>query len=278
MNGRPNLTESPKAAVIGRSRSRPYRQKIRTLSHVNLDGASGAILRDLSEFGIAMQTVSPLSPDQQVQLRFELPAPRVRIEAVGRIAWTDAWGQAGVQFVDLPERSQRSLKEWIFVQILSNAYLFSPSESVAVEGNRAEGATELLFSAAPRPAIRLEPSTAPPVVPLTTASTSFPHHVRLHWCPIPISLRALAKMLDGLILVCAVLLFAVMSMIMTDVLPTWLITIPLAIAVAAVFGAMYWFLFAFWFSSTPGEHLARMACLELGNGIYGEQEDQARFR
>ena len=274
MSARSNLIESPGAGIVAvtRKRARPYRQKIRTLSHVNLDAASGAILRDLSEFGIAIQTVTPLTPEQQVHLRFELSAPRVRIEAVGRIAWTDAWGQAGVQFVDLPERSQRSLKEWIFIQILSNAYLFSPSESVAVEGNRAEGATELLFSASPRPAIQLEPTVAPLTPP------DLPQRVRLHWCPIPISLRALAKMLDALILLCAVLLFAVMSMVITDVLPTWLITIPLAIAVAAIFGTIYWFLFAFWFSSTPGEHLARMACLESADGMYREQEDQARFR
>lgn len=273
MDARSNLIESLSVSAA-RNRTRPYRQKIRSLSHVNLDSASGAILRDLSEFGIAMQTVSPLTLEQQVHLRFELPAPRVRIEAAGRIAWTDSWGQAGVQFVGLPEHSQRSLKEWIFVQILSNAYLFSPSESVAVEGNRAEGAAELLFSAAPRPAIQLE-SAAPLAI---AAPTTLPLRVRLHWCPVPISLRALAKMLDGLILLCAVLLFAVMSMVLTDVLPTWLITIPLAIVVTAVFGAIYWFLFAFWFSSTPGEHLARMAYLELGNGIYGEEEDQARFR
>jgi hypothetical protein len=273
MDARSNLIESPLVSAA-RNRVRPYRQKIRSLSHVNLDSGSGAILRDLSEFGIAMQTVSPLTLEQQVHLRFELPAPRVRVEAAGRIAWTDAWGQAGVQFVGLPEHSQRSLKEWIFVQIFSNAYLFSPSESVAVEGNRAEGAAELLFSATPRPAIQLE-SVAPVTI---AAPTPLPLRVRLHWCPIPISLRALARMLDALILLCAVLLFAVMSMVLTDVLPTWLITIPLAIVVTAVFGAMYWFLFAFWFSSTPGEHLARMACLELGSGIYGEEEDQARFR
>jgi hypothetical protein len=274
MDARSNLIESTGIGIVAatRNRARPYRQKIRTLSHVNLQAASGAILRDLSEFGIAMQTVTPLTLEQQVQLRFELPAPRVRIEAAGRIAWTDAWGQAGVQFVDLPERSRRSLKEWIFIQILSNAYLFSPSESVAVEGNHAEGAAELLFSASPRPAIRLDPPPAPLPPP------DLPLRVRLHWCPVPISLRALAKTFDALILLCAVLLFAVMSMVITDVLPTWLITIPLAIVVAAVFGATYWFLFAFWFRSTPGEHLARMACLESADGMYREQEDQARFR
>jgi PilZ domain len=272
MDARSNPIEPANAAVIGRSRTRPYRQKIRTLSHVNLDAANGAVLRDLSEFGIALQTVSPLTLDQQVRLHFDLPAPRVRIEAAGRIAWTDPWGQAGVQFVDLPERSRRSLKEWIFFQILSNAYLFSPTESITVEGNRADGATELLFSASPRPAIRLET----PATPLATA-VPVAQRVRLHWCPIPVTLRALAKTLDGLILVCAVLLFAVMSMVMTDVLPTWLITIPLAIIVAGIFGAIYWFLFVFWFSSTPGEHLARMASLGSG-GTYSEEEDQARFR
>jgi hypothetical protein len=272
MDARSNLVDSQGAGIVGaaRNRTRPYRQKIRSLSHVNLDTASGAILRDLSEFGIAMQTVSPLTLDQQVRLRFELAAPHVRIEAAGRIAWADSFGQAGVQFVGLPERAQRLLKEWIFVQVLSNAYLFAPSESVAVEGNRAEGATELLFSTSPRPAIRLEPAMVAPTPP------DVPERVRLQWCPIPISLRAFAKMLDALILVCAVLLFAVMSMVMTDVLPTWLITIPLAIAVAGIFGAIYWFLFAFWFSSTPGEHLARMVCLE-SIGMRNE-EDQARFR
>jgi hypothetical protein len=274
MKPQSNLVETRAAELeaMPRSQRRPYRQKIRTLAHVNLDAANGAILRDLSEFGIAMQTVTPLTPEQQVQVRFDLPAPRLRIEAAGRIAWTDSWGQAGVQFVDLPERSQRLLKEWVFIQILSAAHLFGPCESAAVKGNHAEGATELLFSASPRPAIPLEPPVATPVL----LPRPEPRRVRLHWCPFPISLNALSKMLDGLILLCAVLLFAVMAMVMTDVLPTWLVTLPLAIAVTAVFVGLYWFLFVFWFSSTPGEHLARMACFE--SGMYGQEENLPRFR
>ncbi len=260
-------------ASVPRNSRRPYRQKIRTLAHVNLDAANGAILRDLSEFGIAMQTVVPLAPDQQVQLRFDLPSPRLRIEAAGRIAWTDSWGQAGVQFVDLPEHSQRLLKEWVFIQILSAAYLFAPCEAAAVAGNHAEGANELLFSAAPRPAIEIEPQ--PIALPSPVKS---PQRFRLLWCPVPISLQALSKLVDGLILLCAVLLFAVMSMAITDILPTWWVTLPLAIAVTALFVGVYWFLFVYWFKSTPGEHLARMACAESGIGIYGEEEVQARFR
>jgi len=278
MKPRSNLVDGPAAgsASVPSNPRRPYRQKIRTLAQVNLDAGNGAILRDLSEFGIAMQTVTPLTPDQQVQLRFDLSSPRVRIEAAGRIAWTDSWGQAGVQFVDLPQRSQRLLKEWVFIQILSAAYLFAPCETVAVEGNHAEGAAELLFSAAPRPAIPLEPLPASPHAQAILEVQA--RRLRLLWCPVPISLSALSKLLDGLILLCAVLLFAVMSMIMTDVLPTWAVTVPLAVAVTAAFGALYWFLFVFWFGSTPGEHLARMACFEYGNRMYGDEEDQARFR
>jgi hypothetical protein len=278
MESSSNLVESRASGPAGipRSSRRPYRQKIRSLAHINLDATNGAILRDLSEFGIAMQTVTPLTPDQQVQLRFDLPVPRVRIEAAGRIAWTDSWGQAGVQFVDLPEPSQRLLKEWVFVQILSAAYLFAPCESATVSGNHAEGATELLFSAAPRPAIRIEPQPISPIaLPEPEARLQ---RFRLLWCPVPISLQALSKLVDGLILLCAVLLFAVMSMVLTDVLPTWWVTLPLAIAVTAIFVGVYWFLFVYWFRSTPGEHLARMACAESGVGMYGEEEDQARFR
>src|ERR1700674_3426295 len=208
-----NLIEPPGtgfAEVVPRKRRRPYRQKIRTLVHVNLDAANGAILRDLSEFGIAMQTVAPLAPNQQVHLRFELPAPQVRVEAAGRIAWTDSWGQAGVQFLNLPQPPDRLLKEWIFTQILSSAYLFSPCESVAAEGNRAEGATELLFSASPRPAIQLAPRPASPAA--LPHPEAHPRSLRLLWCPVPIAPSALSKLLDGLILLCAVLLFAVLSM------------------------------------------------------------------
>src|ERR1700690_3994895 len=267
------LRETGLVDAVRRNPRRPYRQKIRTLSQVNLDASHGAILRDINEFGIAMQTVTPLAPDQEVHLRFELPAPRARIETMGRIPWTDSWGQAGVQFLDLPARSQRLLKEWIFTQILSAAYLFSPCESAPVEGNRAEGATELLFSAAPRPAIQLEPQKVRRPVP-----DARPRSVRLLWCPVPISLASLSKLVDGLVVLCSLLLFAVMSIAMTNVLPTWPVTLALTTGVTAIFLALYWFLFACWFRSTPGEHLARLSCSEWRTGMCSEEEDQARFR
>jgi PilZ domain len=279
MKSRSNLIDAAVgegADVVPRKRQRPYRQKIRTLSQVSLDATNVAVLRDLSEYGIALQTVVPLAPNQQVQLRFDLAAPRVRIEAAGRIVWTDSWGQAGVQFLDLPQRSERLLKEWVFSQILSSAYLFSPCEAAAVEGNRAEGAAELLFSVSPRPAIQLEPRPiAPRMLPDPEAR---PQRFRLQWCPVPVSLNALSKLLDSLILLCAVLLFAVMSMLTTNILPSWPFTVVLAIGITAVFVALYWFLFVFWIGATPGERLAWLACSASESGAHGEAEDQTRFR
>jgi len=166
----------------------------------------------------------------------------------------------------MPGRSQRFLKERILTEIPSPADLPLPRESAAVEDNRADGAIELLFSASPRPAIQLEPQP------------TAPQRFRFQWCPVPISLSALTKLLDGLILLCAVLFFAVMALVMTNVLPTWPITILLAIGITAVFVTLYWFLFVFWIGSTPGEHLAQMACSESLNRTHGEQEEQPRFR
>ena len=112
----------------------------------------------------------------------------------------------------------------------------------------------------------------------TRTATPAPQRFRFQWCPVPISLSALTKLLDGLILLCAILFFAVMALGMTNILPTWPITILLAIGITAVFVTLYWFLFVFWIGSTPGEHLAQMACSESMKRTHGEQEDQPRFR
>lgn len=256
-----------------RTLKRAYRHKLRTLSHVNLDSTHGAILRDVSEFGIALQTITPLAAAQEVSLRFELSAPRVRVEAIGRVAWTDSWGQAGFQFVELPPRSQRLLKEWVFTQILSAAYLFSPCEGLEVEGDHTEGVNELLFSASPRPAIQVEPEESPLPDPKVHL-----RRVQLWWCLIPISLTTFSTLVDGLVLLSSVLLFAVMSMAMTGILPTWPVALALTSGVTAIFVTLYWFLFAIWFGRTPGARLAGLACSEWRSRPRNKEEDQARFR
>ncbi len=254
---------------------RHYRHRIRTLAYVNLDSTNGGILRDLSEFGIAMQATSPLRSQHQVHLRFALANPHVRIEATGRVAWTDSSGQAGIEFLDLPLRSRRLLKEWLFTQVLAEAYLFSPCDSISVHGGCGEGAG-LLFSAAPRPAIQLESHPARSLQP--GAGKAQPRGLRLLWCPLSVSTHALSRLLDGLILLCAVLLFAVMSLAMTNILPSWPVALALAGTVTAVFVAVYLVLSVGWIGTTPGQHLARLAASDCADGMHFEEEDRTRFR
>jgi hypothetical protein len=255
---------------------RHYRHKIRTLAYVNLDSTNGGILRDLSEFGIAVQATAPLHSEHQVHLRFALPNPHVRIEATGRVVWTDSLGQSGIEFLDLPQRSRRLLKEWVFTQILAEAYLFSPCDSISDHTGCSENAAGLLFSSAPRPAIQLGSRLGHSLQ--RNYGDSQPRSLRLLWPPIFASPRGLSRLLDGLILLCAVLLFTVMSLAMTHILPPWPVALALAGTVTAVFAAVYWFLSVVWIGTTPGQHLARLAGSGSADELHFEEDDQTRFR
>ncbi len=141
-------------------------------------------------------------------MRFELTNPRVRVEATGRVAWVDPMGQAGMEFLTLSQRSGRLLKEWIFVQLMASAQ-HSAGDSALLYGKSSEEAAELLFSSRARPAIRLEQAEA-----TARWSEADKQHraVHLPWFPFAISAPALSLLVDGLILLSAVLLFALICM------------------------------------------------------------------
>jgi hypothetical protein len=255
-----------------------HRQPVSGLAYVNLDGTeNGGIIRDLSEAGMAIQAVSPLQLNQPVRLRFELPRPRLHLEAEGRVAWADSAGQAGVQFLGLPLRARRMLKEWIFTQLLVRAQHATRTNSALFAGQPG-GAAELLFSASPHTPICLDPaqSAEPRILGDSEA-------LRFRWCPVPLSPNMLTRLVDGLILLSAVLLFSVVVMLVTQFFPGWLIALPLLLGVEGVFVALYGFLFVVWMGVTPGAYLAQLARLEAQQGdsnIENEKrrDDQPRFR
>jgi len=262
----------PATATLGASLShrRHYRQQIRRLVYVNLDHANGGILRNVGEYGVAIQTLAPLREGQRVHLRFELPEPRVRIETTGQATWTDPLGLTGVQFAGLAESNQRQIKEWLFTQLLASAErdrasgMFSPQD-----------ASELLFSSRARPAIRL---TAPTVrLRDNSRGKSQPARLRFPWCPFSISPGAFSGLVDGLILLCAALIFSVMSLAMTRVLPSWPLAVALVSGVTGVFVAAYWFLFSFWSGVTPGQRLAQFARAGKNKASVVE-DDRPQFR
>ena len=87
-----------------------YRHELRTLTYVTLDQANGGIVRNMTHDGIGVQAVAALRPMQQLRLRFELRAPRLRVETRGEVMWSTPSGQCGIRFLDLPPRISRQLQ------------------------------------------------------------------------------------------------------------------------------------------------------------------------
>jgi Tfp pilus assembly protein PilZ len=270
------LAPFPKTEAISRTpvgRRRGYRHQIQSLAYVNLDQSNGGVIRNLGDSGMAIQAVSPLRINQQVFLRFDLANPRVRLEAMGRVAWADPVGQAGVEFLNLPQRSVRLLKDWIFVQLMASAQ-HSAGDSTFLYHGDSQTAAELLFSSGSRPAIQLKPRDK---AARRTEAESQLRLLHLPWFPFAISAPALSLLVDGLILLSSVLLFALICVAMVGVVPTWPLAIAMGIGVAAVFTALYRFLFLFWMGSTPGDWLAGLS-VDAFHRDEIPADDRPRFR
>jgi hypothetical protein len=119
------------------------RHKVHGPIFASFDGVTGGMILDLSEQGLSMQTAVPLTADQKLHLRLDLPRldqsnpglPNLdplnhdrsgntisdsalensdtQLETTGYIAWADALGRAGVRFSDLPVEARQRLDQWL---------------------------------------------------------------------------------------------------------------------------------------------------------------------
>src|SRR5436190_1301121 len=83
---------------------------------VDCDVAGGkdllASLRS-SHGGAAIRSLKPLTANLPVRVRFDLPGTDSFVEARGEIAWSDKYGHSGIRFVEIPDRLQRNLEQWL---------------------------------------------------------------------------------------------------------------------------------------------------------------------
>jgi len=267
------------------------RHELRTLTYVTLDEANGGIVRNLSQAGVAVQAVAPLLQQQRVRLRFELRFPRLRVETYGQVSWTSPSGQCGIRFVDLPARTRHQINEWIFSNLLDSLAreaahprsIFGGSVvSIVREENGSEENDGLTLSAAPRPPIRLEPNVTGPDEARVLqhgeedfADPSYSSPAQLSWLSRPISGRSLAWLVDSLVLIAALLLFALIFLSIAHELPQWQLTLSAALAAAVFVAAAYWTLLAVFGGPSVGARLARAAS---GLEEEEESEDPGRFR
>src|ERR1039458_6342101 len=67
---------------------------------------------NISEGGMAVSTFVPLSPGEEVQVRFALPGHEVTFLAESRICWLKT-GHLGIRFVSLSQEHESELQDWL---------------------------------------------------------------------------------------------------------------------------------------------------------------------
>lgn len=77
-------------------------------------------LMNLSQGGIGVHLDREVQVHQPLQISFRLPGTRHTVKARGEIAWTDQHGNAGIRFLDVPSRVQRSLQLWLAQRYFGN--------------------------------------------------------------------------------------------------------------------------------------------------------------
>ncbi len=287
-----------------------YRHELRTLTYVTLDDANGGIIRNLNHEGVAVQAVAALRPQQRVRLRFELRFPRLRVETGGQVLWASRSGRCGIRFVDLPTRTHHQINEWIFSNLLdamareadhprsifgASVASIARKEKVREENLRDENAPEendgLTVSAAPRPAIRLEPGVArqdeaqaayqnceedlagPAYESHASELPGFEPNEPLNWLSRPLSGRTLAWLVDSLVVLAALLLFALIFISIAHELPPWPLTLGTASAAAVFVAAAYWAIFAVFGGPSLGARLA-----QTPSSLEENEEEAVRIR
>lgn len=97
-----------------------------SLSLVDLGAENGGLMLDLSEGGLALQTVFPVSPEPAIPVRFELPESGVSIHATAEVAWMKNSKQVGLRFTQIPDDARQQIRQWLTGEVQFND-AFTPS-------------------------------------------------------------------------------------------------------------------------------------------------------
>ena len=256
-----------------------FRHPLAALAYVRLDHANGGIIRNISQSGIAIQAVARLHAGQTVHLRFDLLRPKVRVEATGQVAWANEFGQAGIAFLNLAPRPERALKEWLMTDLLAAASELAPAKA-PIFSPPDVGSDGLVVGHNPLPSIQVvtsesgECGTSDEVVGVEKTSDM---PVRFSWWPTDISPRLFAGLIDCLVVVSAVLLFSIIAIESTGMLPSFWSAISLAVFFSTAFSGLYWLLFTLLTGRTVGRALAQIAADDFA-WMRQPEDETARFR
>lgn len=100
--------------MVTRMVRRFLRVAVHHLAHVDIEGLlDPAFILDLSEGGLAMQTLGPVKSGQVLDISFLLPGTSTRVAGKGVVVWSDTTGRSGIEFDDLSDEHREALKQWV---------------------------------------------------------------------------------------------------------------------------------------------------------------------
>jgi cell division septation protein DedD len=108
----PNTFQSSRSLPLSERRVHP-RQRV-LFSCADLGEDNGGIVLNISEGGLALETIAELVGEELPKMRFQFSRSPAWIEAKGHITWrSDSRKTAGVEFIDLPPQARKQIQTWI---------------------------------------------------------------------------------------------------------------------------------------------------------------------
>jgi hypothetical protein len=108
----PNTFQSSRSLLLSERRVHP-RQRV-LFSCADLGEDNGGIVLNISEDGLALETIAELVGEESPKMRFQFSRSPAWIEVKGRITWrSDSRNTAGVEFIDLLPQALKQIQTWI---------------------------------------------------------------------------------------------------------------------------------------------------------------------
>ena len=143
-------------------RRRYLRHKVHSPAYASIGAGVGGVVLDANERGVAVESVSHLTPQSIVDLRLDLLDTRSSAVTPARVAWCDGLRLAGLEFLNLTGESRRQLQQWLLLNALLAA-------------ENAGRLTQVLPEPPPQPPSRTEATGEPALLALAQRALACTH-------------------------------------------------------------------------------------------------------
>jgi CheY-like chemotaxis protein len=117
--------------MITRMVRRFLRVAVHHLAHVDIGGMKDpAFILDLSEGGVAIQSLAPMQHGQVLGLSFQLPGTTHKINATAKVVWNDPTGRIGMEFEDITDQCRGWLKSWVEQRLKTSPEEFPSTDTM----------------------------------------------------------------------------------------------------------------------------------------------------